>query len=152
LGWQEFEDFSLSAFKAHDFSVKKHFRFRMHNRRYEVDILGFKKPYVLSVDCKHWHKGWSKSSITGIVKSQIERTEALMHASTLLRGELGIATWKKAVFVPVILSLVPAPFKYYRETPIVPVLQVRNFLNEIIAHADSLTRFSAEFSPSIDEY
>ena len=152
LGWDEFEDFSSSAFKAHGFSVKKHFRFKGFHRRWEVDILGFNKPYVLSVDCKHWHKGWSKSSIERMVMSQIERTEALMRASRLLRGELDMTEWKKATFIPVILSLVPAPFKLYRETPIVPVLQIRNFLNEIIANADSLTHFSTKFDPSIDDY
>jgi len=152
LGWGEFEDFSLSAFKDHGFMVKKHFRFKMYNRRWEVDILGFSKPYILSVDCKHWRKGWSKSSIKTMVDSQIKRTEALMQTSRLLRGKLELTEWKNAIFIPVILSLVPAPFKFYKDTPVVPVLQIRNFLNEIIANADSLTHFSTTFDPSINNY
>ena len=152
LSWDEFEDISVEAFEASSFRVLKHFRFKSSSRRWEVDLLGMKKPLILSVDCKHWHKGWHRSSIRKIAESQVERTQALMEASDLLRGKMGISEWKKAVFVPVILSLIPGPFKFYEKTPIVPVLHIRDFLNEVFPYLNSLKSFSREYGPSIDEY
>jgi len=127
LSWDEFEDISAEAIAASSFRVLKHFRFKSSSRRWEVDLLGMKKPLVLSVDCKHWHKGWRRSSIMKVVKSQVERTQALMEASDLLRGKMG-------------------------KTPIVPVLHIRNFLTEVFPYLVSLRSFSREYGPSIDEY
>jgi len=152
LSWGEFEDISVEALEASGFRVLKHFRFKSSSRRWEVDLLGMRNLLVLSVDCKHWHRGWRRSSIMKIVKSQVERTQALMEASDLLRGKMGISEWKKAVFVPVILSLIPGPFKFYKKTPIVPVLNIRSFLNEVFLYLDSLRSFYREYGPSIDEY
>ena len=144
LSWREFEDISMEAFEASKFRVIKNFRFKSLSRRWEVDLLGFKKPLILSVDCKHWHKGWHRSSIMKIVKSQIARTRALMEASDLQREKMGIISWKKIVLVPVVLSLFPGPFKFYQKTPVVPVLQIRNFLNNVFPNLNSLKSFSRE--------
>jgi hypothetical protein len=144
LSWREFEDISVEALEASKFRVIKNFRFKSLNRRWEVDLLGLKKPLILSVDCKHWHKGWYRSSIMKIVKSQIARTQALMEASNLQHEKMRIISWKKIVFVPVVLSLLPGPFKFYQKTPVVPVFQIRNFLNNVFQNLNSLTSFSKE--------
>jgi hypothetical protein len=53
--------------------------------------------------------------------------------------------WRQATLIPVILSLVPGPLKFYNKVPIVPILQLQNFLNELPAHTISLTHFRAYF-------
>jgi hypothetical protein len=152
LGWKEFETISAIALESNGFSVKKNYRFKGSNRRWEIDLLGTKKPLVLSIDCKHWNKNWSRSTIKRVVDSQIERTKSLMEASDLNRKKIGILEWKKAVFVPVIISLIPGPFKFYRKTPVIPVLKIRNFLDKVFAYTHSLKHFSKKFDPSINEY
>lgn len=142
LEWNEFEDVSAIAFESIDFSVKKHFRFKHRERRWEIDILALKNPVVACVDCKHWHKGWRRSSIRKIVESQIKRTQALSEASAVLHEKIGITRWKEAKFIPIVLSLFPGDFKFHEDVPIVPILQLRNFLHEMPAHIDSLTHFS----------
>ncbi|MFQ5837060.1 MAG: hypothetical protein ACE5HG_04310, partial [Candidatus Bathyarchaeia archaeon] len=62
-----------------------------------------------------------------------------------LRESVGLVNWKEATLVPIVLSLVPSPFKFYNNVPVVPVLQLPNFLNELLAHISSLTHFSARF-------
>ncbi len=145
LEWNEFEDFSALAFENADFSVKKHLRFKHLEKWLEIDILALKNPIVASVDCKHWHKSWRKSSITKIVENQINRTQALAEASPLLYEKIGILKWREAKFIPIILSLIPSDFKFYRDVPIVPILQLRNFLNEMPAYIESLMHFSKKF-------
>lgn len=143
LDWDEFEEIAAKAFEANNFMVKRRFRFKWAGRRWEVDVLGCKEPLVACVDCKHWRRGWRRSAIMKAVEAQVERTQALAEALSSLHEKAGLVNWKKATLVPMILSLVPSPFKFYNNVPIVPVLQLPDFLNELPAHTISLTRFSA---------
>jgi len=141
LRWDEFEDVSVLAFEAAGFSVKKHFRFKWSGRRWEIDVLGRRGGIVASVDCKHWRRNWHRSSIVRIVKSHVDRTRALAEASRLVG--IGINREERITFIPIILSLIPGPFKFYMRVPIVPILQLQDFLYELEAHIDALTHFTS---------
>jgi len=52
-----------------------------------------------------------------------------------------LAEWKSATLVPLILSMVHGPFKFYNNVPIVPVLQLQDFINELPLEINSLTHF-----------
>lgn len=139
--WSEFEDFSVLAFEVNDFSVKRNFRFTWLRKRWEIDIIGLKKPLVISADCKHWHQKWGGSASIKAAKGQIERTKALAEASRSMRNKIGVAGWEHAYFVPIILSLLPSQQKFYERTPIVPILQLRDFLQNIMVHLDEVSNF-----------
>jgi hypothetical protein len=145
LEWKEFENITATAFEANNYAVKTRFRFKWAGRRREIDVLGCKKPLVACVDCKQWHHNWRRSAIIKTVELQVERTHALAEALPSLRESVGLANWKEAILAPIVLSLVPSPFKFYNNVPVVPVLQLPNFLNELLAHISSLTHFSARF-------
>ncbi|UCE44226.1 MAG: hypothetical protein JSV57_01705 [Candidatus Bathyarchaeota archaeon] len=140
LRWVEFENITGTAFLANDFTIRKRFRFRQAGRRREIDVIGCKEPTIVCVDCKHWRYGWGKSASAKAVEAQIERTKALasMHP---MDPKLGLTSWRKAIFIPVILSLVPAPVKFHKKTPIVPILQLQDFLNQLPAYVSSLKHF-----------
>ncbi len=140
LRWDEFESITAAAFLANNFAVTKGFRFKHAGRRWEIDVIGCKEPIVACVDCKHWRHGWGRSASAKAVEAQIERIKALARALAS-HQELGLTNWKKATLVPVILSLIPAPFKFYKNTPIVPILKLPNFLNELPAHLNALKTF-----------
>ena len=142
LEWKEFENITATAFEANDYVVKRRFRFKWACRRWEIDVLGCKEPLVACVDCKQWHRNWRRSAIIKTVELQVERTHALAGALVSLRENIGLVNWKEATLVPIVLSLVPSPFKFYNNVPIVPVLQLPDFLNELLAHINSLKHFS----------
>jgi hypothetical protein len=143
LEWNEFEKIAATTFEFNHFNVIKGLRFKGAGRRWEVDILGLREPIIVSADCKHWHRGWTKSAITKTIDAQIKRTQALANAAPTLREKIGLANWKEAALIPMVLSLFPAPLKFYRNTPVVPILQLQDFLNELPAHIDSMTHFFA---------
>jgi len=143
LRWDEFESITATAFAANNFNVTRRFRFKQGGRRWEIDVIGCKEPIIACVDCKHWRHGWGESASVKAVKAQIERTEALARALPT-HQELGLTDWRKAKLIPIVLSLVPAPFKFYSNTPIVPILQLQNFLNELPCHTNSLKHFLVE--------
>lgn len=151
LTWLEFENFSKSAFEASGFKVKKNFRFTWLRKRWEIDILGLKKPLVISADCKHWHKRWSGSASIRAAKNQIERTKALAEASKNLMNRIGVNGWKHAYFIPVVLSLSMPRYKFYKRTPIVSILQLKDFLEKVIVHLDEITSFHVSYV-SLNEF
>jgi len=143
LEWNEFEKIAATTFEFSHFNVIKGLRFKWAGRKWEVDVLGCREPIIVSADCKHWHHGWTRSAITKTIDAQMERTQALANAVPTLREKMGLADWKEATLIPMVLSLFPAPLKFYRNTPVVPILQLQDFLNELPAHIDSLTHFFA---------
>jgi hypothetical protein len=142
LTWLEFEDISVLAFEINDFRTTKHFRFSWANRRWEIDILGLKEPLVISADCKHWRHRWSGSGSRRAAEIQMKRTRILAEASRTMKDKIGIGKWKRAYLVPVILSLVPANQKFYKDVPIVPVLQLGDFLPQIPAYLEKIAHFN----------
>jgi Holliday junction resolvase-like predicted endonuclease len=146
LRWQEFEDIAAIALERNGYVVAKNVRFKHAGRRWEIDVVGCRKPLVLCVDCKHWQRGVKPSALRKIVEAQVERAHAL--ANTLPSAALKVecVKWNRAKFVPVILSLIPSSFKFYDNVPVVPVLQLQDFLIQLPAQVESLTYFVKEFS------
>jgi len=144
LEWIEFENMAAAAFEANNFDVRRRFRFRWAGRRLEIDVLGCREPIIACVDCKHWSYGWRESAIKKAVEAQALRTKVLAEFLPSLQ-EIGLDQWRQAILIPVVLSLVPGPLKFYNNVPIVPILQLQNFLNELPAHIASLTHFFVYF-------
>jgi Holliday junction resolvase-like predicted endonuclease len=145
LEWIEFENLAAAAFEANNFAVKRRFRFKWAGRRWEIDVLGCREPLIACVDCKHWSHGWRKSATIKAVEAQALRTKILADALPSFQRETGLTQWTQATLIPIVLSLVPGPLKLYNKVPIVPILQLQNFLNELPAHITSLTHFRAYF-------
>ncbi len=142
LDWKEFENIAAIAFERNGYSVKKNLRFKHAGRRWEIDIVGCKKPIVICADCKHWHHGMYPSAVKRIVEEQIERTSALAESLQRLDEKIGCASWSRVKLVPAILSLITARSKFYNKVPVVPVLQLQDFLNQLPAYVGSLEHFS----------
>jgi Holliday junction resolvase-like predicted endonuclease len=141
LKWKEFESFGAQAFEANNFQVISNFRFKQANKRWEIDLLGCRQQFIACVDCKHWRHGWRESAIIRVVDAQIERTRAFASMLFLNWDKVGLKGWKDATVIPIILSLVTGPFKFYKKVPIVPVLQLRDFINDMPGEAALLTHF-----------
>jgi len=145
LEWIEFENIAAEAFEANNFEVRRRFRFKWTGRRWEIDVLAAREPLVVCVDCKRWRRGWARSAIAKAVEAQVERTHALAAALPGLRKQIKIVSWKRAVLVPAVLSLVSGSQKFYTKTPVVPILQLQNFVDELPAHLGTLTHLNVGF-------
>lgn len=142
LEWKEFESISTEAFEVNDYLVMKNFRFKQKcGKRWEIDLLAFKQPLIVAVDCKHWQHKWTRAPVVATVELHVERTKAFSDALPYVHDKIGLGRWDHATVLPIILSLLPAPFKFHHNTPIVAALQLQSFLSELPGHAGSLTRF-----------
>jgi len=142
LQWQEFEDIAVIAFERNNYSVNKNFRFKHGERKFEIDVIGCKKPIIVCVDCKHWHRSMCSSVIKKIVKVQNERTLALAESLPNLAADLKLSLWKTVKLLPAVLSLAIGGLKYCDNVPIVPILQLQDFLGQLPAHVNNLKHFT----------
>jgi Holliday junction resolvase-like predicted endonuclease len=145
LSWQEFEDIAAIALERNGYVVAKNVRFKHAGRKWEIDIVGCKKPLVICIDCKHWRHGMAPSALKRIAEAQVERTRALAASLPHVSLEIECAKWNKAKFIPTVLSLTQGNFKFYDMVPIVPVLQLQDFLSQLPAYTESLKYFSKTF-------
>jgi len=146
LGWQEFESIAATALKNNGYAVWQNLRFKHAARKWEIDVVGCRRPLVICLDCKDWHNGLSKSAIRRIVVAQTERAKALADALPNVSIGIECAKWSKAKFVPAILALLPTKFKFYDGVPIVPVLQLQDFLIQLPMELESVKSFQKEFT------
>jgi len=121
-------------------------RFKHGGRKWEIDVVGCRKPLVVCVDCKHYHHGMSPSAMQKIAEAQTQRTKALAESLPNVTMKLDCASWDKAKFVPAILSLLPSRVKFCDDVPIVPILQLQDFISQLPIQVESLTYFRKEFS------
>jgi len=127
LEWIEFENFAATAFETNNFAVKRRFRFKAAQRRWEIDLLAYSEPIIVCVDCKRWRRGWGNSAITKVAAAQAQRTEAIANNLQSIQ-------------------------KFYKKVPVVPILQLQNFLDEFQGHITELTHFRANLGPKLPDY
>jgi len=141
LKWEEFEEISTLALEMNGFKVKKHFRFNWNGKRFEIDLLALKKPFVVCVDCKQWRQGWRGTASRRAAEKQIQRTRILAEASLSMIEKIGIDDWSQACFIPLIISLFPSVSRFYKNSPIVPIIQLGSFIQAMPAHIDEIDHY-----------
>lgn len=131
LLWQEFEEIAGVVLHHNGYVVKRNLRFKQGSRRMEIDVVGCRDPIIVCVDCKHWQRALSTSSLNRIVEAQIQRTRALADSLPIVASELVCQKWNHGRFIPVILSLVPGVDRFHDSVPVVPVLQFQDFVSQL---------------------
>ena len=138
LQWQEFEGIAAIALERNGYKVTRNLRFKHMARKWEIDVVGCLKPLIVCIDCKHWRRGTAQSVVRRITESQVERTRALADVLPDVTLNIEGSKWEKAKFLPAILTLMPTSFKFYDKVPIVPVLQLQDFLSQLPVYVESL--------------
>ena len=142
LCWQEFEEIAAFALINNGYIVKNNIRFKHEGKRWEIDVVGCKKPLVICIDCKHWQRAISPSALNKIIDLQTQRTIALSDSLPNIALKLEFTKWEKAKFIPAVLSLIPSAIKFCQKVPVVPVFQLQNFISQLPAYTESLKFFS----------
>lgn len=110
LGWREFEDLTAFILNQNSFEVVTHFRFKRLKKRYEIDVVGFKEPTILSVECKHWRRSWQRAATLNAVRTQVKRTRALAQFILDPQDRFETAGWRDVRLVPMLVTLSRTPY------------------------------------------
>jgi len=141
LSWNEFESVATQVFEINGYRTMKNFRFKHASKRWEIDVVATKKPLILCVDCKHWKRGWQRAATVKAVETQTERTQAFAKTLPNYNKKAKLENWETATVIPMVMSLKPGPYKFHNNVPVVPVLQLQDFINELPAQARLLKTF-----------
>ena len=123
LNWRDFEGLTATILMSKDVAVIKNLI--LTKPRMEIDIIGVRLGIAILIDCKHW-KRYSVSSLSTVVKKQIERTK---HYVKKTPG---------ANSVPVIVTLYQDKVDFIQNVPIVPIFQFSSFIDEFYGNLDQM--------------
>jgi Holliday junction resolvase-like predicted endonuclease len=146
LKWQEFEEIAAEALKINGYTVYNNVRFKHGSRRYEIDVVGCRKPLVVCIDCKRWQHAIAASALRKIVEEQSQRTVALADSLPNAKLQLECSKWDRAKFVPAVLSLMQGAYKFYYDVPIVPVLSLQDFIDQLPLYIENVKVYPKKFS------
>ncbi len=123
LDWKDFEGLTAAILASKNFAVIKNMM--LTKPRMEIDVIGIRLGVAILIDCKHW-KRYSVSSLSTVVKKQIERTK---HYVKKTPG---------AISVPVIVTLYQDKVDFIENVPIVPIFQFSSFIDEFYGNIDQM--------------
>ncbi len=146
LDWREFEAIAATSLEFNGYTTKKNIHFSHENKRWEIDVVGCQKPLVVCIDCKHWHHSMHPSSLSKMTMSQSQRTADFADYIAGAPRNFPCTQWDRATFVPVMLSLISTREKFCEGIPIVPVLQIQDFINQLPLNLDCLKTYNKKFS------
>ena len=123
LDWKDFEGLTAEILSSKNFAVMKNMI--LTKPRMEIDVVGIRLGVAILIDCKHW-KRYSMSSLSSVVKKQIERTRQY------------VAKTEGAIAVPVIVTLYQDKVDFIENVPIVPIFQFSSFVDEFYGNIDQM--------------
>ncbi|KFM18967.1 hypothetical protein AAA799P11_00819 [Marine Group I thaumarchaeote SCGC AAA799-P11] len=123
LDWKDFEGLTAEILSSKNFAVLKNMI--LTKPRMEIDVVGIRLGVAMLIDCKHW-KRYSMSSLSSVVKKQIERTKQY------------VAKTEGAIAVPVIVTLYQDKVNFIENVPIVPIFQFSSFVDEFYGNIDQM--------------
>jgi len=141
MKWTEFEGVTAEALQVNGFKVLRNLRFKHKGKRWEMDVVGFREPLIVCVDCKHWRRRLNQAGLFKAVEAQVERTKAFTDALPNYWKKTELSEWKTALLVPLVLSLISGSLRFHNNVPIVAILQLQDFLNILPFEAHLLTHF-----------
>jgi Holliday junction resolvase-like predicted endonuclease len=146
LCWQEFEEIAAYALKSNGYNISRNLRFKPGSRRYEIDVVGCRKPLVVCIDCKRWQHAIAASALRKIVEDQEQRARALADSLPNPKVQLECTKWENAKFIPAVLSLMPGAYKFYYKVPVVSVLQLQDFISQLPLYTEKVKAIPKKFS------
>lgn len=150
LRWNEFEDFAALVLEQNGWVVMKNVRFKEGGRQWQIDVVGYRKPVVVCVDCKHWHRRICTSALSKIAASQAQRVGALANSMPNHAVRIDFSTSRILELIPAVLSLRENDLRYCEGVPIVPVLRLQDFLDQLPMYKDNVRHFSRKLATSFD--
>ncbi len=157
LDYRGFEGFICEILKRNGFSTLKNFRFsdkslfkrKTNQIRYEIDIVGIFKNYVLLIDAKQWNRKDSFGAINKAANLQYQRAVALKENLEVLSGLVlkilgNSANPKKLMpltLFPIIVALEDSWIKTNEnQVPLVSIYTLNAFLQEFEWYIDSFQK------------
>lgn len=125
LSWKDFEHFTCELLNLFEYTTRVNIV--LSKPRAQLDVIGIKNNFAITIDCKHW-KYNNNTSLSMYAEKQIRRTLLWLQREKKITRVL-----------PMIITLYSSNFGFINGVPIVPILSLKSFLNEFDKYEDSIT-------------
>ncbi len=117
--WQNFERLVAFIFEENGFQVKINTVKTLNKKRRQYDVIAEKNNQIFLVECKKWAGNrYRLSAIKKAIVKHKERTEFYKNVTS-------------EDAIPIIVTLIEEEIQSHEEVPIVPILKLNSFLNEL---------------------
>lgn len=117
--WQNFERLTAFIFEENNFLAVTNTVKTLKKRRRQYDVIAKTNNRTFLAECKKWAGNRSRlSALKKAIEQHKERTEFYRHL-----------TQEKAI--PIIVTLVEEEIMSYEGVPIIPILKLNSFINEL---------------------
>ena len=123
LDWRDFEVLVSKILDENGFQIEQNVI--LTKPRMEIDVIGIKLNVAILIDCKHW-KRMNNYALIEIVRKQVNRVKRYAEEID------GI------MVVPVIVTLHQEEITFINKVPIVPIMQLSGFLDELYGNLDQM--------------
>jgi len=138
LDWRDFEKFAGEILSKHGYQVYLNFK-SFKPVRFEIDVIGVDPASGrgLFIDCKHWNKGLSRSTLTTIIDKHVERINKFTKYFSWYVNKWIYFKYLKEV-IPVVITLTTPVIRVYNNTIVVSIQEFNQFLIDIYYAVESL--------------
>ena len=138
LSWQEFELLITMVGDEFGYVAKKGLNFSTDERKYQIDVILKKAPYILLIDCKHYG-GTGKSSVfRTAAEEQISRAEAVVKNIDDLKSKIRIRKWESGLVLPMIVTWLDDSVYFHEKVPVVPFAKLRSFFTDFYLYVEDM--------------
>jgi len=117
--WQNFEVLVGFIFEANDFQVNVNKVRTFNKKRRQYDGIAKKNNRTYLVECKKWSGNrYRLSALKKAIQQHKERTEFYRNLT-------------EENLIPIIVTFIEEDIKFYEGMPIIPILRLNSFINEI---------------------
>ena len=143
-GWKDFEQLCSKILEKVGFQTVTNVRFKVGGSLRELDVLAFREPKVLAIDCKKWVKR-REGSLKSAARAHRERCTQLAKSLVELKEVKPIVSrWKEARLYPVVVDIHETETRIFEGVPIVPLRKLISFVNELDAFEEEVHSISVD--------
>ena len=126
VGWRDFEGLAAEILDSGGFEVERNLRVSHGGQRAEIDVAATRGGVAVLVDCKHWRRS-SASALAEAARRQAGRARLYVAAGAGAPSAL-----------PAIVTLHEDGIEFAGRVPIVPVLKLGSFADELYGNMDGI--------------
>jgi hypothetical protein len=117
--WQNFERLTAFIFEENNFQASTNTVKRLKRKRRQYDVIAKTNGKTFLVECKKWAGNRSRlSALKKAIEQHIERTEFYRYLT-------------RENAIPIVVTLIEEEIRSYEGVPIVPILRLNSFINEL---------------------
>jgi hypothetical protein len=138
LSWQEFEILTTKVGDEFGYQAKKGLVFSDSERKYQIDVILSKNPYVLVVDCKHYGGTGKKAVLKTAAEEQKIRAQAFANSFTELQELIGLQKQPHMKIIPLVITWLDESLFFHDKVPIVPFGRLRGFFRNFYLYVEDI--------------